>query len=616
MLLMMPMRMKFKLVVAFIVVFYSVGAPLTKRGVQAQQPGATSSSSSSSSSGDPPPRDHVDVDHVELEQMNSLMTAARMTTTGTTTASVENEHVGSTTTAVGKTKDNNDDDDDDDDGSVDNNDDSDSRGAPDDEDVAKYLMRSTRYDYTVTPAPARVFSSSSSSSDDDDDDNFITLLDTRHFRDTLRGKTSIVLFRSVATKRIREVRGKIRRALELLPPGLVDVFGEVDVKYDSLLRIRYAPGIQYAGTKSSRGSGGGNRIANPADDVVSLRGYKFGGKRMLLRQMQIVVFNGVKPVAHFAEAATALNIAAFVSATLARGMAVPMSGAMARVWMQSATTVYPVVLACVAENAKKDTAATTSSGDNDDQNESSVEVAMAVAAAKSEMHRAAAMEAAAASTTGSAAGIPRLGYMDDARECEIALGEEEEGVRFRAGDVHLFTNPVHAFSKKKTTPWSDVTLPHEDIVRAAEAAEAAAAAMLGAKADTREASSLPSSSVGDLLAAHSELLRTLSWENEFHLFLAEHAPVNYKPLVVMVLPSESAAAEAAVEVAAAVNKRRANEMAMREAVRSLPSSDRRLFVSLYADVNKYRRQGARPPRLRIFTHTHSHNHNRNHHMKV
>ena len=155
---------------------------------------------------------------------------------------------------------------------------------------------------------------------------------------------------------------------------------------------------------------------------------------------------------------------------------------------------------------------------------------------------------------------------------------------------------------------------HEDIVRAAEAAEAAAAAMLGAKADTREASSLSSSSVGDLLAAHSELLRTLSWENEFHLFLAEHAPVNYKPLVVMVLPSESAAAEAAVEVAAAVNKRRANEMAMREAVRSLPSSDRRLFVSLTRTSTSTGDGGH--DCLRIFTHTQSQSQSRNHHMKV
>ena len=47
---------------------------------------------------------------------------------------------------------------------------------------------------------------------------------------------------------VKDVRGEIQRALrELLPPGLIDVFGEVDVKYDSLLRIRYAPGILYAG---------------------------------------------------------------------------------------------------------------------------------------------------------------------------------------------------------------------------------------------------------------------------------------------------------------------------------------------------------------------------------
>ena len=75
---------------------------------------------------------------------------------------------------------------------------------------------------------------------------------------------------SAATKRIREVRGEIQRALEMLPPGLVDVSGEVDVKYDSLLRLRYAPGIVYAGPGRKKGEG------DPANED-GRNEYEFGG---------------------------------------------------------------------------------------------------------------------------------------------------------------------------------------------------------------------------------------------------------------------------------------------------------------------------------------------------
>lgn len=127
------------------------------------------------------------------------------------------------------------------------------------DDVAKFMM-STGYDYVVaaprSKAAASVaavdggrvgdsvgdgvnFSSpSSGTTTSDDEDAEPLVLDTQSFRPTLQGNTSIVLFRSVATRRIKRVRLEIRKALELLPPDLVNVVAEVDVKYDSLLRIR------------------------------------------------------------------------------------------------------------------------------------------------------------------------------------------------------------------------------------------------------------------------------------------------------------------------------------------------------------------------------------------
>ena len=73
---------------------------------------------------------------------------------------------------------------------------------------------------------------------------------------------------------------------------------------------------------------------------------------------------------------------------------------------------------------------------------------------KSEMARAA-MASLRATASAPAA---RLGYIENARECEIALGEGAVG---RAGDVHLFTNAVPA---AETTPRSDATLPRGGFV--------------------------------------------------------------------------------------------------------------------------------------------------------
>lgn len=70
----------------------------------------------------------------------------------------------------------------------------------------------------------------------------------------------------------------------MLPPGLVDVVAEVDVKYDPLLRLRYAAGIQYAGRADRKGR---------AIDQTR-EGYVFGRKKLLLRQMQITVFDGIE----------------------------------------------------------------------------------------------------------------------------------------------------------------------------------------------------------------------------------------------------------------------------------------------------------------------------------
>jgi hypothetical protein len=90
-----------------------------------------------------------------------------------------------------------------------------------------------------------------------------------------------------------------------------------------------------------------------------------------------------------------------------------MSGGMARAWTRSATTTYPVALAC----------APAAGGNYDD----ALAAVAAAAAAKSEMSRAAA-----------AGGNPaRLGYITDTAECVTALGDH-----VRVGDVHLFTNAV------------------------------------------------------------------------------------------------------------------------------------------------------------------------------
>ena len=92
----------------------------------------------------------------------------------------------------------------------------------------------------------------------------------------------------------------------------------------------------------------------------------------------IVVFNGVKPVAHFAEAATALNIAAFVLAGREGYVGVPW-----RSMGECDAERNHRALSCWRVSQKTPKAhATTSSGDNDYQNKSYIEVAMAGAAAK------------------------------------------------------------------------------------------------------------------------------------------------------------------------------------------------------------------------------------------
>jgi len=88
-----------------------------------------------------------------------------------------------------------------------------------------------RYDYTQTPptlataagsdAAAAASAAASAASSPEP-----VLLNTQTFHSTLEGKTSIVLFRSQATKRIRDVRAEIGGAFALMPPGLIDVFGK------------------------------------------------------------------------------------------------------------------------------------------------------------------------------------------------------------------------------------------------------------------------------------------------------------------------------------------------------------------------------------------------------
>ena len=167
------------------------------------------------------------------------------------------------------------------------------------------------------------------------------MLNTANFADALDGRVGIVLFRSVATKRIKGVRDAISRSFQLMPPGAVTLFGEVDVKSDSLLRIRYAPGIEYAGRGDSRKKG--DRKLRDRDG----EGYEFGRKRMLLRQMQITVFRGLVPVGVFRDAATPSNIAAFASSVaLTQGHVARLSKDSARAWLATADASRPVLIAC------------------------------------------------------------------------------------------------------------------------------------------------------------------------------------------------------------------------------------------------------------------------------
>ena len=167
------------------------------------------------------------------------------------------------------------------------------------------------------------------------------MLNTANFADALDGRVGIVLFRSVATKRIKGVRDAISRSFLLMPPGAVTLFGEVDVKSDSLLRIRYAPGIEYAGRGDSRKKG--DRKLRDRDG----EGYEFGRKRMLLRQMQITVFRGLVPVGVFRDAATPPNIAAFASSVaLTQGHVARLSKDSARAWLATADAARPVLIAC------------------------------------------------------------------------------------------------------------------------------------------------------------------------------------------------------------------------------------------------------------------------------
>ncbi len=81
----------------------------------------------------------------------------------------------------------------------------------------------------------------------------LVVLTTRSFGDATRGKTAIVLFRSVATPRVRNLRDAVLGSLKRhIPEGVVHVYGEVDVKDDSLLRMRYANAIHHAGRDEVR----------------------------------------------------------------------------------------------------------------------------------------------------------------------------------------------------------------------------------------------------------------------------------------------------------------------------------------------------------------------------
>ena len=352
------------------------------------------------------------------------------------------------------------------------------------------------------------------------------MLNTANFADALKGRVAVVLFRSVANKRIRLVRDAISQSFELMPPGAVTLFGEVDVKSDSLLRLRYSPGIEYAGRGDSRKKGERKKRPGSDDDED---GYEFGRKRMLLRQMQITLFRGLTPVGVFRDPATPANIAAFASsAALARGHVARLSRDTATRWLRCASPARPVVVACASREESATVASLAAASFGDEKS----------APGDGDGARGAVVRSRRA----------RVGYLSDEKECAAVVGWR--GPPGGGREARVFTAPL------QKTP-----------------------------AKEGDAAVVPLSLLGEAIddVAGVETVR-VSWENEYDSFVGDDVPMRFKPLVVLLRPGPSSRLGETVGGDAI----EASEDALRAAMRLLPPARRRMAHWFIADIDAYR----------------------------